>query len=80
MSGGVPRRVQISRTQRNTPSKSGNVVAKKALVLCSGRRSRRAMCNYVMRRTHAETKKEVGANPWWYDNADSIGRQLACFN
>ena len=72
MSGGVPRRVQISRTQRNTPSKSGNVVAKKALVLCSGRRSRRAMCNYVMRRTHAETKKEVGANPWWYDNADVL--------
>jgi hypothetical protein len=26
------------------------------------------MCNYVMRRTHAETKKEVGANPWWYNN------------
>ena len=68
MSGGVPRRVQISRTQRNTPSKAGNVVAKKALVLCSSRRSRKAMCNYVMRRTHAETKKEVGANPWWYNN------------
>ena len=50
MSGGVPRRVQISRTQRNTPSKSGNVVAKKALVLCSSRRSRRAMCNYIQQR------------------------------
>jgi len=50
MSGGVPRRVQISRTQRNTPSKSGNVVAKKALVLCSSRRSRRAMCNYIKQR------------------------------
>jgi hypothetical protein len=50
MSGGVPRRVQISRTQRNTPSKAGNVVAKKALVLCNGRRSRKAMCNYVQQR------------------------------
>jgi len=50
MSGGVPRRVQISRTQRNTPSKAGNVVAKKALVLCSSRRSRRAMCNYIKQR------------------------------
>jgi hypothetical protein len=55
MSGGVPKRVQISRIQRNTPSKAGNVVAKKALVLCSGRRSRRAMCNYVMRRTNRHT-------------------------
>jgi len=50
MSGGVPKRVQISRIQRNTPSKAGNVVAKKALVLCSGRRSRRAMCNYIKQR------------------------------
>ena len=50
MSGGVPKRVSISRTQRNTPSKAGNVVAKNALVLCSGRRSRRAMCNYIKQR------------------------------
>jgi len=68
MSGGVPKRVQISRTQRNTPSKAGNVVAKNAIVLCSGRRSRRAMCNYVKQR--ATPKPNVGANtPWWYNNS-----------
>ena len=50
MSGGVPKRISISRTQRNTPSKAGNVMAKKAIVLCNGNRSRRAMCNYIMKR------------------------------
>ena len=50
MSGGVPKRISISRTQRNTPSKAGNVMAKKAIVLCSGARSRRAMCNSIQTR------------------------------
>ena len=58
MSGGVPKRISISRTQRNTPSKAGNVMAKRAIILCNGGRSRRAICNYVKKRTHAETKKE----------------------
>ena len=47
MSGGVPKRISISRTQRNTPSKAGNVMAKRAIILCNGGRSRRAICNYV---------------------------------
>ena len=50
MSGGVPKRISISRTQSNTPSKAGNVMAKKAIVLCNGARSRRAMCNSVQTR------------------------------
>ena len=50
MSGGVPKRISISRTQSNTPSKAGNVMAKKAIVLCNGTRSRRAMCNRVQTR------------------------------
>ena len=50
MSGGVPKRISISRTQSNTPSKAGNVMAKKAIVLCNGARSRRAMCNRVQTR------------------------------
>ena len=58
MSGGVPKRISISRTQRNTPSKAGNVMAKRAIILCNGGRSRRAICNYVKKRTHTETKKE----------------------
>ena len=68
MSGGVPKRVQISRIQRNTPSKAGNVVAKKALVLCNGRRSRKAMCNYVMRRTRKNVDIPGDSYPWWYNN------------
>ena len=53
MSGGVPKRVQISRIQRNTPSKAGNPVPKKAIILCNGSRAQKAMCNYILRRTHA---------------------------
>ena len=63
MSGGVPKRILITQTQRNTPSKAGNPVAKKAIILCNGARSRRAMCNYVMRRAHTETKKEEEEGP-----------------
>ena len=63
MSGGVPKRVQISRIQRNTPSKAGNVVAKKALVLCSGRRSRRAMCNYIKQRAKTCAKCPPSVSP-----------------
>jgi len=50
MSGGVPKRIQITRTQRNTPSKAGNPVPKKAIILCNRGRSR-ALCNYIQRRT-----------------------------
>jgi len=50
MSGGVPKRILISQTQSNTPSKAGNVMAKKAIVLCNGRRSGRAMCHSVQTR------------------------------
>ena len=52
MSGGVPKKIQISRIQRNTPSKAGNPVPKKAIILCNGRRGRRAMCNYIRKRTN----------------------------
>lgn len=51
MSGGVPKRILISQTQRNTYCKAGGKDKVQGLVLCSGARSRRAMCNYVMRRT-----------------------------
>ncbi|RZD41795.1 MAG: hypothetical protein CXT73_04335 [Methanobacteriota archaeon] len=51
MSGGVPKRIQISRTQQNTYCKAGGKDKVQGLVLCSGARSRRAMCNYVMKRT-----------------------------
>ena len=50
MSGGVPKRILITQTQRNTPSKAGNPVPKRAIILCNGARSRRAMCNYIQRR------------------------------
>ena len=49
MSGGVPKRVLISRTQTNTPSKAGRW-GKPGIILCSGARSRRAMCNSIQTR------------------------------
>lgn len=49
MSGGVPKRVLISQTQSNTPSKSGRW-GKPGIILCSGARSRRAMCNSIQTR------------------------------
>lgn len=49
MSGGVPKRVLISKTQSNTPSKSGRW-GKPGIILCSGARSRRAMCNSIQTR------------------------------
>jgi len=52
MSGGIPKRILITQTQRNTPSKAGNPVPKKAIIACSGEKSRTALCNYVRRRTH----------------------------
>jgi len=57
MSGGVPKRISISRTQSNTPSKAGNVMAKKAIVLCNGRRARRAMCHSIQTRVNPRTSK-----------------------
>jgi len=51
MSGRIPKRVMISKIQSNNHLKSGKW-GKKGLVLCSGGRSQRAMCNYVLRRTH----------------------------
>ncbi len=60
MSGGVPKRVKISKTQSNTPSKAGRW-GKHGVILCSGgTRSQRAMCNYIMRRTNNE-KRFMGA-------------------
>ena len=52
MSGGVPKRILITQTQRNTPSKAGNAVPKKAIIACSGEKSRTALCNYVRKRTN----------------------------
>ena len=49
MSGGVPKRVRISQTQSNTPSKSGRW-GKPGIILCSGTRSRRPMCNSIQTR------------------------------
>ena len=49
MSGGVPKRVLISKTQSNTPSKAGRW-GKPGIILCSGARSRRPMCNSIQTR------------------------------
>ena len=49
MSGGVPKRVLISQTQSNTPSKSGRW-GKPGIILCSGARSQRPMCNSIQTR------------------------------
>ena len=49
MSGGVPKRVRISQIQSNTPSKSGRW-GKPGIILCSGARSRRPMCNSIQTR------------------------------
>ena len=55
MSGGVPKRILITQTQRNTPSKAGNPVPKKAIISCSGEKSRTSLCNYVRKRTNVLT-------------------------
>jgi len=55
MSGKIPSRVMMTRTQRNTPSKAGKAVPKNAITLCNGSRSRRAMCNYIRKRTHTNS-------------------------
>ena len=55
MSGGVPKRILITQTQRNTPSKAGNPVPKKAIIACSGEKSRTSLCNYVRKRTNVLT-------------------------
>jgi len=49
MSGGVPKRILISKTQANTPSKAGRW-GKPGIILCGGARSRRAMCNSIQTR------------------------------
>ncbi len=67
MSGGVPKRVLISKTQSNTPSKSGRW-GKPGIILCSGARSRRSMCNYVMRRTNRHTTPFPSQPRWWVNN------------
>ena len=59
MSGGVPKRIQISRTQQNTYCKAGGKDKAQGLVLCSGRRSQKAMCNYVMRRTNVPPQSHI---------------------
>jgi len=52
MSGGVPKRILITQTQRNTPSKAGNAVPKKAIIACTGERAKKELCNYVRKRTN----------------------------
>lgn len=49
MSGGVPKRVLMTKTQINTPSKGG-YWGKPGIILCNGARSRRAMCNSIQTR------------------------------
>jgi len=51
MSGGVPKRVKISRTQRNTFCKSGGW-GQQGLILCGGQRGKQGMCNYIKKRTN----------------------------
>jgi hypothetical protein len=54
MSGGVPKRVKISKIQANTYCKSGGKDKAPGLALCSGRGSRTAMCNYIKKRTNTK--------------------------
>ncbi len=51
MSGGVPKRVKISRTQKNTFCKSGGW-GQQGLILCGGQRGKKGMCNYIKKRTN----------------------------
>jgi len=51
MSGGVPKRVKISRTQKNTFCKSGGW-GQQGLILCGGQRGKQGMCNYIKKRTN----------------------------
>jgi len=80
MSGGVPKRILITQTQRNTPSKAGNPVAKNAIILCNGGRSR-AICNYLQRR--AEPKASLPSVPdippqvWTYGALDNTNFKKA---
>ena len=50
MSGGVPKRVLISKTQSNTYLRKSGRWGKPGIILCSGARSRRAMCNSIQTR------------------------------
>lgn len=59
MSGGVPKRISISRTQANTYCKSGGTNKVPGLVLCSRGRSRTAMCNYIKKRTNTKLSPYV---------------------
>ena len=70
MSGRIPRRVLISKIQRNDKEKSGRW-GKAGIILCGGgTRSQRAMCNYIMRRTGKVNKEEKYDGPpgpdWTY--------------
>ena len=68
MSGGVPKRIQISRTQRNTYCKAGGKDKVQGLVLCSGKRSQKAMCDYIKKRTNTKLSP--------YFNFDSTGANI----
>ena len=59
MSGGVPKRVKISKIQANTYCKSGGKDKAPGLALCSGRGSRTAMCNYIKKRTNTKLSPYV---------------------
>ena len=58
MSGGVPKRVSISRTQRNTPSKAGNPVPKNAIILCNGGQALEELYVIMLRKEHTPKPKK----------------------
>ncbi len=55
MSGGVPKKISISRTQRNTFCKSGGW-GQQGLILCGGQRGKKGMCNYIKKRVNHRGK------------------------
>ncbi len=55
MSGGVPKKISISRTQRNTFCKSGGW-GQQGLILCGGQRGKKGMCNYIKKRVNHREK------------------------
>lgn len=60
MSGGIPKRIQIAKTQTNTHCKSGGW-GKSEIVLCGGRPT--ALCNFIQRRTNQLTIKPSSSCP-----------------
>ena len=61
MSGGIPKRIQIAKTQINTYCKSGGW-GKPDIVLCGSGRTN-ARCNYIQRRTNLLSDKPSSSCP-----------------